>query len=260
MTSGNAETTFTRQRNTILAALILLAAACWAALVWQAGRADMAMMMSATMGMAAPLFLAFWIVMMAAMMFPAAAPMILTFASIQASRRRQGQAYAPTFVFVAGYMAVWVAAGVVAYAAAVAGEALVASAGWPARTIARWGGAMLVLAGLYQLTPLKSLCLSKCQSPISFIMTSWRDGADGAWRMGLKHGLYCLGCCWLLFVILFPLGMMNLWAMAILTILIFGEKTSAWGDWISRATAVSLILYGAAVLVDPPLLPTFMEM
>jgi predicted metal-binding membrane protein len=194
------------------------------------------------------------------MMFPAAAPMILTFAQIQASRRRQGRPYAPTFLFVAGYLAVWAAAGIVAYAAAVGGEHLVAWTGWSARTVARWGGAMLILAGVYQLTPLKSACLSKCQSPISFIMTSWRDGGGGAWTMGVEHGLYCLGCCWPLFVILFPLGMMNLWAMAILTIVIFGEKTHAWGASVARATADALVLYGVAILVEPALLPTFMDM
>jgi predicted metal-binding membrane protein len=258
--SGDAEAAFARQGYAILAALIVLAMACWAALAWQAGRADMGAMMSATMGMTAPLFLAFWIVMMAAMMLPAAAPMILTFASIQASRRRQGRAYAPTFIFVAGYFAIWSAAGIVAYAAAVAGDALAAWAGWPAAMVARWGGAMLILAGVYQLTPVKSLCLSKCQSPISFIMTSWRDGASGAWRMGVAHGLYCLGCCWPLFAILFPLGMMNLWAMAIVTILIFGEKTRAWGTSIARAASVALIVYGIVVIAKPSLLPTFMEM
>jgi len=220
----------------------------------------MALMMSATMGMTAPLFLAFWIVMMAAMMFPAAAPMVLTFASIQSSRQKQGEGYTPTFVFVAGYMAVWTVAGVAAYAGAVAGDALARWGAWSAWAVARWGGAMLILAGLYQLTPLKSVCLSKCQSPISFIMTSWRDGAGGAWRMGVKHGLYCLGCCWPLFVILFPLGMMNLWAMAILTIVIVAERTRAWGREIARAASAALILYGGAVLIEPTLLPTFMDM
>ena len=257
---GGAGAAYARQRNVVLAALIALAAASWAALAWEAGRADMAMMMRATMGLAAPLFLAFWIVMMAAMMFPAAAPMVVAFAQIQGSRRRQGQPYVPTALFVAGYMAVWAAAGIVAYVAAVGGEQLVARAGWSAWTVARWGGVMLILAGLYQLTPLKSACLSKCQSPIAFIMTSWRDGGIGAWTMGVEHGLYCLGCCWPLFVILFPLGMMNLWAMAILTIVIFGEKTHAWGAIVAKATAAGLVLYGAAILVDPALLPTFMDM
>lgn len=258
--SAGAKAGFARQRNIILAALIALALASWAALAFEARRADMGAMMSATMGMTAPLFLAFWIVMMAAMMFPAAAPMVLTFASIQSSRRSRGQAYVPTFVFVAGYLAVWAAAGAVAYAGALAGEALAAWGGWPPSTVARWGGVMLILAGLYQLTPLKSVCLAKCQSPVSFIMTSWRDGAGGAWRMGVKHGLYCLGCCWPLFVILFPLGMMNLVAMAILTVAIFAEKTETWGRQVAWAISAALIVYGAAVLVDPPLLPTFMDM
>jgi len=119
---------------------------------------------------------------------------------------------------------------------------------------------MLIFAGVYQLTPLKSVCLSKCQSPVSFIMTSWRDGAGGAWRMGVKHGLFCLGCCWPLFVILFPLGMMNLWAMAVLTVVIVAERTRAWGTRIAWAASAALMMYGVAVLVYPPLLPTFMDM
>ena len=258
--SASANAAFARQRNVILVTLLGLAAACWAALAFMAQRADMGAMMSATMGMTAPLFLVFWIVMMAAMMLSAAAPMILTYASIQSSRRKQGRAYTPTFVFVAGYMAVWATAGVVAYVMAAAGDALASSAGWPARTVARWGGAMLIFAGVYQLTPLKSVCLSKCQSPVSFIMTSWRDGAGGAWRMGVKHGLFCLGCCWPLFVILFPLGMMNLWAMAVLTVVIVAERTRAWGTRIAWAASAALMMYGVAVLVDPPLLPTFMDM
>jgi predicted metal-binding membrane protein len=96
-------------------------------------------------------------------------------------------------------------------------------------TAARIGGAVLVAAGLYQLSPLKDLCLSQCRTPVGFIMTSWRDGILGALRMGLRHGAYCLGCCWLLFAILFPLGMMNIAAMAAVTALVFAEKTLPWG-------------------------------
>jgi predicted metal-binding membrane protein len=112
-------------------------------------------------------------------------------------------------------------------------------------------------AGLYQRTPLKDLCLSKRRAPITFIMTSWRDGAAGAMSMGLLHGAYCLGCCWLLFVILFPLGIMNIAAMAVITLVIFAEKTLPWGRAAARAAAAVLIAYGSVVVAAPQFLPTF---
>ena len=100
---------------------------------------------------------------------------------------------------------------------------------------------MIVLAGLYQLSSLKRLCLSRCRNPLSFIMTSWRDGAGGAIQMGLAHGLYCLGCCWLLFVILFPIGVMNIVAMALITLLIFAEKSLPRGQRIGQGAALALV-------------------
>ena len=253
------------QRNLILGLLLALAAAAWAVLLLAshgpaAGGSGMdmaAMAASPTMGLRAPLFLAIWVTMMVAMMFPTAAPMILAFHRVQAERRRHGQAFVSTWVFVAGYMLVWVLAGVVAYAAALGAEALAARAGLTAAAAARIGGGVLVAAGLYQFTPLKDLCLSKCRTPLSFIMTSWREGTAGALRMGLAHGGWCLGCCWLLFVILFPLGMMNVAAMAVLTALIFAEKTLPRGRGFTRAAAVALIAYGAVVMAVPRVLPTF---
>jgi predicted metal-binding membrane protein len=246
------------QRNAILGLLLVLAAAAWALLAWQASDPAMDMAVaSPTMGLRAPLFLAIWVAMMAAMMFPAAAPMILTFHRLQAGKRQRGGTFVPTWVFVAGYMLVWTLAGVAAYAAALAAEAAAASAALSPDTAARIGGALLVAAGLYQLTPLKDLCLSKCRTPVGFIMTSWREGTAGALRMGLLHGGYCLGCCWLLFAILFPLGLMNIAAMAAVTALVFAEKALPWGRWAARATAAILIAHGAAVMAMPQILPTF---
>jgi len=216
------------QRNVILGLLLALAAAAWAMLVWQSGDADMTMA-SSTMGLRAPLFLAIWVVMMVAMMFPAAAPMILTFHKVQAGKRQRSEVFVSTWVFVAAYILVWTLAGIAAYAGALAAETIAVRAAMSSATAARIGGALLIAAGVYQLTPLKDVCLSKCRTPITFIMTSWRDGAAGALRMGLLHGAYCLGCCWLLFVILFPLGIMNIAAMAIITLVIFAEKTLPWG-------------------------------
>jgi hypothetical protein len=162
----------------------------------------------------APLFLAIWVIMMVAMMFPAAVPMILTFHKVQTGKRERGDAFVSTWMFVAAYILVWALAGVAAYAGALAAETIAVRAAISSTTAARIGGAVIILAGIYQLTPLKDRCLSNCRTPITFIMTSWRDGAVGAMRMGLLHGAYCLGCCWLLFVILFPLGIMNIAAMA----------------------------------------------
>jgi predicted metal-binding membrane protein len=243
----------------ILGLLLALAAAAWVLLARQGAGDDMGMTAaSPTMGMRAPLFLAIWVVMMVAMMFPAAAPMILTFHEVQASKRRSGKAFVATWVFVAAYMLVWTLSGVAAYAGAVAAEAVATRAALSSATAARIGGAVLVLAGLYQLTPLKDRCLSKCRTPISFIMTSWRDGVAGALHMGLLHGAWCLGCCWLLFVILFPLGIMNVAAMAVITLVVFAEKTLPWGRPVARATAGALLAYGAVVLAAPQRLPTFM--
>jgi predicted metal-binding membrane protein len=249
------------QRNTILGLLLTLAVASWALLFWQAAGDDGGMAMAApTMGMQAPLFVAIWVVMMVAMMFPAAAPMILTFHRVQANKRQRGEAFVATWVFVAGYIAVWALSGVAAYAGAVAAEALATHFMLSAATAARIGGGVLVIAGLYQLTPLKDACLSKCRTPIGFIMTSWRDGTAGAIRMGLLHGAYCLGCCWLLFAILFPLGIMNTAAMAVITLVVFAEKTLPWGRAAVRVAAVVLIGYGGAVLAAPAILPTYRDM
>lgn len=246
------------QRNLILGLLLALAATACALLGWQAADADMDMAMgSPTMGMRAPLFLASWVVMMAAMMFPTAAPMILTFHRIQAGKRQRGATFVSTWIFVAAYMLVWTLAGLAAYLGALVAEAVAARAELSPNSIARIGGTILIAAGIYQLTPLKDLCLSKCRTPIAFIMTAWRDGAGGALRMGFLHGGYCLGCCWLLFVMIFPLGIMNIAAMAAITLLILAEKALPWGRVATRATAGALIAYGAVVLVAPQFLPTF---
>src|SRR6185437_14717343 len=248
-----------RQRYLLLGLLLTLAASSWALLAWQSagGGEDGMTMASPTMGMAAPLFLAIWIVMMVAMMFPTAAPMILTFYQINGAKRRRGEAFVSTWMFVAAYLLVWTAAGVLAYGGALMAEAFAARTDLSAETAARIGGVVLIMAGLYQLTPLKDRCLATCRTPIGFIVTNWRDGTGGALRMGLLHGLYCLGCCWLLFVILFPLGIMNIAAMAVVTVIVFAEKTLPWGRLAVRATAAALVVYGMVVIVAPHFLPTF---
>jgi predicted metal-binding membrane protein len=254
--SGNAG--LARERIAILAALLILTVASWLVLIWQA--AGMGMVMGLTMGMAAWLFLALWVAMMIAMMFPAAAPMILTFHQVQAAKRRRGEAFVATWIFVAAYLAVWSLSGVAAWLLAVAGDRLADATNLSPRLVARIGGLVIILAGLYQFTPWKNACLAKCRTPLSFIMTSWHDGTGGAVRMGLEHGAFCLGCCWLLFVILFPLGMMNVAAMALITVLILAEKMLPWGRATVSVGAAALILYGVLILAAPQMLPTFMDM
>lgn len=245
-----------RERNIILASLLVLAAVAWIILIWQSSDTQM---MGLTMGMDAPVFLAIWIVMMIAMMFPAAAPMILTFARVHNDRREKGKAFVPTWVFVSAYLLIWTLFGVVAYAAALGIEMLAQQSMWLMDHAARIAGVVLILAGVYQLTPLKYACLSKCRSPLGFIMSSWREGYLGSFRMGLEHGLFCFGCCWFLFVILFPLGIMNIAAMAIITVLIFAEKSLAYGVQIAHIAAIALIVYGMLVIAMPSLLPTMMQ-
>ena len=246
------------QRNLILASLLVLAAAAWVLLAWQSLADDGGMAMGLTMGMAAPLFMAMWVAMMVAMMFPASAPMILTFARVHAGKRERGQPFVPTWVFVSSYLLVWTLSGVVAYGAAAGTEELAEQWMWLMDNAARIGGVVLTVAGLYQLSPLKRACLSKCQTPLGFILGSWRDGYVGSFRMGLEHGSYCLGCCWLLFVILFPLGVMNIGAMVAITLLIFAEKSLPRGQTIAQAAALALVAYGALVVSVPDALPTTM--
>ena len=244
-----------REHTLILALLLILAAAAWGILIWQSRIMNG---MGLTMGMGATLFLAIWVVMMVAMMFPTASPMILVFARVQRDRRdlrSSGRAFVPTWVFVGAYLLIWALFGVLAYVGALFAEQLALQVPWIMLNAARIGGGIIVLAGLYQLTPLKRACLAKCRTPLDFILGSWRDGYAGALRMGLEHGLYCLGCYWLLFVLLFPLGMMNIAAMALLTALIFAEKVVPRGARIAQFAALALVLYGALVIVVPAALP-----
>ena len=245
-----------RERNLILASLLILAGAAWVVLAWQGATMDE---MSLTMGMSAPLFIALWIVMMVAVMFPTAAPMILMFARIHNSKRERGQTFVPTWVFTTAYLIVWSLTGLAAYAIAVSGDALANESAWVMDNAPRFGGGLLILAGVYQLSPLKYVCLNKCRSPISFILSSWKDGYGGSFRMGIEHGAFCLGCCWLLFLILFPLGMMNIIVLALITLLIFAEKSLPIGAHIARAAALALVLYGAIVVFQPDALPMTMD-
>src|SRR5262245_9047153 len=245
------------QRSVILGLLLALAAAAWADLVWHS-HTTTEMTMTHAVGHARH-FIADWLVMMVAMMLPTALPMILTFHRVQAANRQPRDAFGSTWVFVAAYLMMWAFAGLAAYVGMEAAEAEIARVALAPTTAAQVGGAIIVVAGIYQLTPLKDVCLSKCREPLDFIVTEWRGGATSALELGMLHGAYCLGCCWLLFVILFPLGIMNGAALAAVTLIIFAEKTLPWPRLAPYATAGALVLYGALVITSPQLLPTFQQ-
>jgi len=230
-----------RERTLILALLLILAAASWAILIWQSRTAN-GMGMGLTMGMGAALFLAIWVVMMIAMMFPTAVPMILVFARVQHDHHSIERAFTPTWVFVGAYLLIWTLFGVLAYLGALTASGLAGQVPWIMLNAARIGGSTFMVAGLYQFAPLKRVCLAKCCTPLEFIRGSWRDGYTGAFRLGLEHGIYCLGSNWLLFVLLFPLGIMNIAAMAVLTVLIFAEKMFPRGERIAQGVGLALIL------------------
>jgi predicted metal-binding membrane protein len=195
----------------------------------------------------AVVFVALWTVMMAAMMLPAAAPLILIFASAQARRARH--AAVPTWVFMAGYLLVWAAAGLLVHALVQIGSDIATAL--TAADRASWApvalGATLLAAGLYQFTPLKRVCLIHCRSPFAFVAQHWRDGRIGALQMGLRHGGYCLGCCWALFAVMVAAGVMSLAWMLLLTLLIFIEKVLPQGRRAAPVIGMALILLGLMV-------------
>ena len=245
---------FTRQRNIILIVLLGFAVVGWVVFLNQARQPDDMSMQTMgpdlTMGGSWPLYLAMWVAMMVAMMFPAAAPMVLMY-----GRMRRAD---PTSVslFTGSYIVLWFAFGAAAYLVSAAVESAAERSDWVAANWGRAGGVLLVLAGIYQLSPLKEICLRQCRTPLSFVMTRWRDGRGGAVRMGLAHGLYCMGCCWMLFVILIPLGVMNVAAMVAVAAFVFAEKVLPGARVVGLVAAVALIVIGLAVVGRPSLLPT----
>ena len=247
---------------TVASCILLVGAIAWAYLVHlhrrmssaataSASMMDMGMRMSAPWGAADALFtFTMWAVMMIGMMSVTAAPALLLVAASHV-RRTDGGGRGTVPMFALGYLTVWVGFSALATAAqwALHQAALLSPA--MATTSPRLAAALLIAAGVYQLTPLKRACLTHCQSPMGFLMTHWRDGAAGAFQMGLRHGIYCLGCCWALMCVLFAVGVMNLAWVALLTAFILIEKLGFGGSHVSRIGGVLLIALGAIALVKP---------
>lgn len=250
------EVIFKRDRWIVLAALAALTALTWA---WMAHEAS-GMSSGACCRMVAPdthpwdastlppLFF-MWAEMMVAMMVPSAAPMILTFAMVQRKRREQEQPFVPTGLFLAGYLFAWT---IFSAFATVAQWMLHATALLTPMMVSNnsiFGGAILVAAGIFQFTHLKNACLTHCRSPLTFLMADWREGNFGALVMGLKHGAYCTGCCWILMLLLFVAGVMNVFWIAAISIFVLLEKILPKGLLFEKFGGAILIIWGGLMFV-----------
>jgi predicted metal-binding membrane protein len=195
-------------------------------------------------------FLSVWVVMMAAMMFPSVSPTVALY-----SRMTNGRSVGRPLIFALGYLVTWAAAGALVLAVAYVGGRLVGDAlTWA--TAGRWLAATtLIVAAVYELTPLKDACLGKCRSPMGLLLGSWREGASGAFRMGVQNGAWCVGCCWALMASFFALGVMSAVWMAIVAGLIALEKMLPWRRAATYGTAAALLALGVLVFANPDAVP-----
>jgi predicted metal-binding membrane protein len=246
-----------RDRTVVLGALGLICAIAWAYLVymgWGMAHMDIGATMAIMPQMIAwspldvALVFAMWSIMMVAMMLPSATPTILLFAALR-RQATHSRALADVAVFVAGYVATWTAFSLLAslmqwglLEARLVSPMMVAAS----RAL---GGGLLLAAGVFELTPFKEACLSKCRAPAAFIAAHWRKGTRGAFTMGLRHGLYCVGCCWLLMLLLFVLGVMNLIWIALLSAFVLVEKILPNPRWFRTLAGCAFIGWGVALLV-----------
>lgn len=249
------------ERLVLSICLIVVTALAWAYLVslgrqmsaameYDTAMAAMGMDMRAPWGApdAAFTFL-MWVVMMIGMMTPSAAPVLVLFGGTAAARQERGLPLS-ALAFGSGYFAVWTAFSAAATLAQWGmREASLLSPSMRTSS-ALFASAILIVAGIYQLSPMKAACLSQCRSPLGVLMTNWRSGIGGAFRMGAHHGAFCLGCCWALMAVLFVVGVMNLLWVAILGSVVLLEKVSPAGAVVARVAGVVMVLAGIALLID----------
>jgi predicted metal-binding membrane protein len=238
-----------RDRVTVLtsAVLLLIAAAAWVSVIASsAGGPDMMMTMPMPATFADGLaFVASWAIMMTAMMLPSALPMIALYGAVHRGEAGQAVGGVPVAVFVLVYLVLWAATGIPVY---LAHTALMRLAG-PAFSYAV--AAILVVGGLFQLSPLKQACLRTCRSPLGFLLSHWRAGLWGSLTLGGSHAGYCFGCCWALMLILVAAGAMGLPWVLLITAVVAAEKLLPGGEWIARATGGALMLLGVAAALWP---------
>jgi predicted metal-binding membrane protein len=250
MLFGSAEAVWKRDRIVVILGLVAVTAIAWAYMLHLARD-----MMSTSIAISSPslriwgpmdfvLTFAMWTVMQVAMMTPSATPMILVFARFSRQRGEQQSPLLATWVFLFGYLIVWVGFSAAATLIQWALHATALLSPMMVSTSPILGGTLLIAAGVFQFTPLKHACLDHCRSPWGFFMTEWREGTRGTLIMGLRHGVLCVGCCWLLMALMFVAGVMNLLWAAALTVYVLVEKVVPAGQWVSRAVGLLAIGWG----------------
>jgi predicted metal-binding membrane protein len=251
------EAAIKRDRLIVIAGLALVMTLAWAWLIFGAGLPMAPEMMPGMPGMVAPaawnlsyagLMAFMWWTMMVAMMLPSAAPVLLLFAKVNRKEREGGRPYVPTGTFAGGYLLVWGGFSLLATGIQWWLEQLGLLTSMT--TASAWlGGTILIGAGVWQLSPIKGICLQHCRSPLSFLSHGWRPGRQGAFWMGLQHGAYCLGCCWFLMGLLFFGGIMNLYWIIGLAAFVLLEKTVPMGNWGGRVAGLAAAGWGIYLLV-----------
>lgn len=244
-----------QDRAIVVAALLGIVVLSWLYLFFNAG---MDMRAMGRMEGMAPVWspshfsamLLMWIIMMAAMMLPSALPMILLYSTMIRRSREQRRVLPATGIFALGYFVTWIAFGLAATSLQWALDAAALLSSEMATTNQVAAAVILIAAGIYQWTPLKQSCLRRCRSPLDFVLTYWRAGAWGSMAMGVRHGAFCLGCCWMLMLLLFVGGIMNLLWIAGLAAFVLVEKTAPAGHWTARFAGVALAAWGAVELVS----------
>ncbi len=271
MSSTPLEVVLKRDRLLVLGGLVIVSALAWGYLFQQAHSMHQMNMDSMNMSgmdmsgtdmisMAMPqthswgvvdllLIFTMWAVMMVAMMVPTAGPMVLLFAAFNRKRREQQRPFVPTSVFLLGYLTIWIAFSIIAALAQWSLHRAALLSPMMVSTSPVLGGSLLVAAGIFQWTPLKNTCLTYCRSPLDFFSSHWRERTSGALSMGLRHGAYCVGCCWVLMALLFVAGVMNLFWIAVLSVFVLVEKTipGRANKWVGRIAGFLLIGWGAWV-------------
>ena len=236
----------------LAAAVVAVALVCWIVAIRRMRGMDMGP--GTDLG-SFPFFLGVWVTMMAAMMLPAALPMVLVFDRVGRERRARGRRAVPTALFAATYLVVWAAGGVVAFLLYRAVKAADFSwLAWDAQGPKIAGGAVAA-AGLYELSTLKRACLRHCRGPMHFVLGGWKDGTWGAVAMGLEHGAYCVGCCWGLMLVLFGVGVMSITWMLVISAIVFAQKVLPGGERLRVPLAIALVAAGVWIALAPGSVP-----
>ena len=265
MSTGSLESVLQRDRTIVGGALASMVLLSWTYILAGAGTGMQALHMSGlptatrispiavlqpmpwTVAYSLVIFIMWWL-MMVAMMLPSATPMILLFAALRRKRHEGGPPYMETGLFCSGYLAVWGGFSVIAVTLQWQLDGIALLSPMMLTTSMALGALLLIGAGVWQFTPLKHACLRHCRSPAEFLIQHWRKGRAGAFHMGIRHGAYCLGCCWMMMLLLFYGGIMNIYWIAGLSMLVLVEKITLLRPWVTSLIGVTLIIWGGTLL------------